>query len=557
MENKTQLLSHMAPGYNARQWLVATAVDADSIGLKFDCGVEVIITPAKSGQAAAAPTEVSQPLQLEPAAAVKPHGARSQKKAEVALRREKRFDQYNHLSQIKPSKDHAIYARRAPGAKDASKPVLKLERHSNLSEESDLDADMQAEAAAAAGELEEEMGEDMVAKDLTFEPDVSWCAEEAFALPPPDCLDMVFPLPPSLQSSPCFGPSAPPMSATEALTNLPRLEVTLVAVATEVATDKVATEQAAMEQATEQATEQAETEQATETAEAREEAAAEEAAMDGWVLVSPAQLPHSQGLGEGGAIGIAQLRPTSLLHTLHSLVLGHGAAAVPHGPKEVGAWVFVPPSRLRHTEPSAPPPSPTPEVSACAAAAPDAADTTASNPAAPAAVLEAAAPSPASPSPAAVLEAVRGLRVAHPDLGFKPLLAKLRAQQADLGAGTKELREALTALKAENEAKESAALAARRDYLGAVLQQKPPLPMSPRTKPVRRGLRSPQPVGLRPGSGTELPASVTVERHCSLLEPLAKRPKRDPRPRSILMQRQRAFSMEQRAMKGAMPVAAC
>merc|ERR1719272_1115411 len=78
--------------------------------------------------------------------------------------------------------------------------------------------------------------------------------------------------------------------------------------------------------------------------------------MDGWVLVSPAQLPHSQGLGEGGAIGIAQLRPTSLLHTLHSLVLGHGAAAVPHGPKEVGAWVFVPPSRLRHAEPSAPPP---------------------------------------------------------------------------------------------------------------------------------------------------------------------------------------------------------
>merc|ERR1719272_2728653 len=225
--------------------------------------------------------------------------------------------------------------------------------------------------------------------------------------------------------------------------------------------------------------------------------------MDGWVLVSPAQLPHSQGLGEGGAIGIAQLRPTSLLHTLHSLVLGHGAAAVPHGPKEVGAWVFVPPSRLRHAEPSAP----------------DAADTAASNPAAPAAVLEAAAPSPASPSPAAVLEAVRGLRVAHPDLGFKPLLAKLREQQPDLGAGTKELREALTALKAENEAKESAALAARRDYLGAVLQQKPPLPMSPRTKPVRRGLRSPQPVGLRPGSGTELelPASVTVERHCSLL----------------------------------------
>ena len=52
----------------------------------------------------------------------------------------------------------------------------------------------------------------------------------------------------------------------------------------------------------------------------------------------------------------------------------------------------------------------------------------------------------------ALIEAVRGLRVADPDLGFKPLLAKLRAQQPDLGAATKEVREALTALKAESEA---------------------------------------------------------------------------------------------------------
>ena len=87
--------------------------------------------------------------------------------------------------------------------------------------------------------------------------------------------------------------------------------------------------------------------------------------------------------------------------------------------------------------------------------------------------------------------------------------------------------------------------------------------MPPRTKTraVWRGLRSPQPAGLRPSSGAgplqERAASVTVERHCSLLEPLAKRPRRDPRPRSILMQRQRAFSMEQRAMQGAMLVAAC
>ena len=48
---------------------------------------------------------------------------------------------------------------------------------------------------------------------------------------------------------------------------------------------------------------------------------------------------------------------------------------------------------------------------------------------------------------AALLEAVRGLRVAEPDLGFKPLLAKLREQQPDLGAATKEVRVALAALK--------------------------------------------------------------------------------------------------------------
>ena len=36
----------------------------------------------------------------------------------------------------------------------------------------------------------------------------------------------------------------------------------------------------------------------------------------------------------------------------------------------------------------------------------------------------------------ALLEAVRGLWLADPGLGPKPLLAKLRAQQPDLGAGT-------------------------------------------------------------------------------------------------------------------------
>ena len=48
-----------------------------------------------------------------------------------------------------------------------------------------------------------------------------------------------------------------------------------------------------------------------------------------------------------------------------------------------------------------------------------------------------------------LLEAVRGLHLAHPELGPKPLLAKLREQQPDLAAGNKEVREALVALKAE------------------------------------------------------------------------------------------------------------
>ena len=46
-----------------------------------------------------------------------------------------------------------------------------------------------------------------------------------------------------------------------------------------------------------------------------------------------------------------------------------------------------------------------------------------------------------------LLEAVRGLHLAHPELGPKPLLAKLRQQQPDLAAGNKEVREALAALR--------------------------------------------------------------------------------------------------------------
>jgi len=58
-----------------------------------------------------------------------------------------------------------------------------------------------------------------------------------------------------------------------------------------------------------------------------------------------------------------------------------------------------------------------------------------------------------------LLEAVRGLRLAHPELGPKPLLAKLREHHPDLGGGNKEVREALAALKAESEATEAAAAA--------------------------------------------------------------------------------------------------
>ena len=58
-----------------------------------------------------------------------------------------------------------------------------------------------------------------------------------------------------------------------------------------------------------------------------------------------------------------------------------------------------------------------------------------------------------------LLEAVRGLHLAHPELGPKPLLAKLREQQPDLAAGNKEVREALEALKAESKPTEPAAAA--------------------------------------------------------------------------------------------------
>ena len=64
----------------------------------------------------------------------------------------------------------------------------------------------------------------------------------------------------------------------------------------------------------------------------------------------------------------------------------------------------------------------------------------------------------------ALLEAVRGLWLPLPDIVPKRLLAKLREQQPGLGAGNKEVREALAVLKAESRA-------ARLDALPDEIQQ--------------------------------------------------------------------------------------
>ena len=55
----------------------------------------------------------------------------------------------------------------------------------------------------------------------------------------------------------------------------------------------------------------------------------------------------------------------------------------------------------------------------------------------------------------------------EPDLGFKPLLAKRREQQPDLGAATKEVREAMAVLKAESEAATAATVPPAADEGGA------------------------------------------------------------------------------------------
>ena len=71
-------------------------------------------------------------------------------------------------------------------------------------------------------------------------------------------------------------------------------------------------------------------------------------------------------------------------------------------------------------------------------------------------------------SNALVLYAVRELRVAEPEIGLKPLLAKLREQQPGLRACTKEVRKALKAL-------ESSAVAARAAALQPAADEDVPL----------------------------------------------------------------------------------
>lgn len=66
----------------------------------------------------------------------------------------------------------------------------------------------------------------------------------------------------------------------------------------------------------------------------------------------------------------------------------------------------------------------------------------------------------ADPVQMAVLEAVRTLLAADPELGVRPLVAKLREQMPGEEVGAKEVREVLSALKAESEATATGAPAA-------------------------------------------------------------------------------------------------
>ena len=93
-----------------------------------------------------------------------------------------------------------------------------------------------------------------------------------------------------------------------------------------------------------------------------------------------------------------------------------------------------------------------------------------------------------------LMEAIRGLWLADPGLAPKPLLAKLQEQQLDFGAGTREVREALTALKA----KESEGMEAIAAAQLATEEMVPPNAAFPRASGCSRSVQ-PALEGLPPG----------------------------------------------------------
>ena len=113
-----------------------------------------------------------------------------------------------------------------------------------------------------------------------------------------------------------------------------------------------------------------------------------------------------------------------------------------------------------------------------------------------------------------LLEAVRGLHLAHPELGPKPLLAKLREQQPDLAAGNKEVREALAALKAE-ESKPTEAAAAPPPPPAAAAA--PPLP---RSAARHRTLRLASLASAAPGCRQRWATAVRSIRSCPICREL-------------------------------------
>ena len=82
-----------------------------------------------------------------------------------------------------------------------------------------------------------------------------------------------------------------------------------------------------------------------------------------------------------------------------------------------------------------------------------------------------------------LLEAVRGLHLAHPELGPKPLLAKLRERRPDLAVGNKEVREALAALKAEPEESKAPEAGRTRSSISPVAAAVQPAEQTPPPQP--------------------------------------------------------------------------